>query len=384
MMKLLKFNSPKLGFYISILTAVIATAVLLYMVTGHNTEKVSINKPTAMSHPKDALLTGFTGLLTDDEGHYYRDIVADSQGNVLVAVSKHPEYSVFSESPEDSKSVGRIFKINKDGTHGLFVGSNNGIDKDGAKESAGFIAIDSIAIDKFDNLYTLSKNSIRRVSPDAEVSTVKTFEDYIFSDIVASPDGAIFLIKSDKDIVTVTSDGTERTIWSFPDDSGHKSSETFYIASDGSDGVYASLSYYSSKIDNRKQVIYHINGQGESKLILGGLESETMISSPDCEKRCIRRVVGIASDASGWLYVETANGPVATSETEAIYKYQRPWRVNSAGGIQEFDIGGIGSDEMKRHPDDMFVSSSGKYMYVHNTLGDIFKSEISSPTAIKN
>jgi NHL repeat len=81
-------------------------------------------------------------------------IVADSKGNLFVTGRNN-----------------KIIMINPSGKASLFAGgARQG--KDGKGKDAGFIDTEGIAIDAADNLYIADGTSIRKISPDAVVTTI--------------------------------------------------------------------------------------------------------------------------------------------------------------------------------------------------------------------
>ena len=81
-------------------------------------------------------------------------IAVDGKGNVFVTGKN-----------------GKIIKITPEGKAELFAGGGrNG--KDGIGKEAGFSDTEGIAIDSEDNLYIADRQRIRKISPDAVVTTI--------------------------------------------------------------------------------------------------------------------------------------------------------------------------------------------------------------------
>lgn len=89
--------------------------------------------------------------------YYASEIVIDSKGNLFVSGKNN-----------------KIIKIFPDGTAYHFAGhpKGNSNSKDGKGAEAIFFGIQALAIDKNDNIYVSDYNAIRKVTPDAVVTTI--------------------------------------------------------------------------------------------------------------------------------------------------------------------------------------------------------------------
>ena len=86
--------------------------------------------------------------------NFSQGIVVDSKGNAFVTGKNN-----------------RIIKINEEGKAELFAGGGRN-NKDGKGKDAGFSNTEGIAIDSFDNLYIADGTGIRKITPDAAVTTI--------------------------------------------------------------------------------------------------------------------------------------------------------------------------------------------------------------------
>ncbi len=86
--------------------------------------------------------------------YYSSGIVVDSKGNAFVTGKNS-----------------RVIKITPDGVAELFAGGGLN-DKDGTGKDAGFNNTGGIAIDSADNLYVTDNTKIRKITPDGKVSTI--------------------------------------------------------------------------------------------------------------------------------------------------------------------------------------------------------------------
>lgn len=93
-------------------------------------------------------------------------IVEDNQGNLFVLANGGADGNV-------------IYKIAKDNTKTIFAGGPEG-DQDGTGTSARFLFLKSISIDANNNLYVGDELKIRKITPDAVVTTLQTLNSEMF------------------------------------------------------------------------------------------------------------------------------------------------------------------------------------------------------------
>jgi len=134
----------------------------------------------------DARFSNPTGLALDSAGNIY---VSEDGGNVVRKVTPDGTVSTYAKSTGFLWPFGvavakdgavyvcqdyKIHKIAKDGTISVLAGADEGGNVDAPGAAARFGHLFGLAIDGFDNLYAtdLKNNSVRKITPSGEVSTV--------------------------------------------------------------------------------------------------------------------------------------------------------------------------------------------------------------------
>jgi len=263
-------------------------------------------------------------------------IVSDSRGNIFTS-----EYI----------QSGAIRKLSQ-GTVSLFAGGANGY-QDGIGTSAGFNRPWGMAIDAANNLYVAEATRVRKITPDAVVTTINIPGAANISSVAVDASGNIFAADQQLNKIFKTTTAGTTTVFAGSGNSasidGTGTAASFRnlmgMTIDKSDNLYV--------VDLGSSVIRKITPAGVVKTIAGnglpgsadGVSTAASFNLP----------IGIAIDAQGNLYVaDTFNNKIRKVATDGTVTTVAGQGVQDSGTVD-----GPGKIATFNHPTGVTIDAAG-------------------------